>query len=95
MFFGQKYILDASLRPLGLMWGPRELKNSKIDQNRPNDQNGQNPSWPFFEFKYLDNGWISSKILVHILQRPRALHPTEVWGSFEKISPPPPPSTPS
>ena len=27
MFFGQKYILHVSLRPLGLTWGPREHTN--------------------------------------------------------------------
>ena len=27
VFFDQKYILYVSLRPLGLIWVPRELKN--------------------------------------------------------------------
>jgi hypothetical protein len=31
MFFGQKCILDVVLRPLGLIWGPREPHNSHFD----------------------------------------------------------------
>ena len=34
VFFGQKYVLDVILRPLGLIWGPRELKNPIFGQKK-------------------------------------------------------------
>ena len=60
VFFDQKYVLYVILRPLELIWGPRELKNPK-NTKKPfpmtkTAKTTKSAFKPIFEFKYLDNG---------------------------------------